>query len=163
MTVKVLRVFSALFFVLALASCNGASGDNDIDDGADPVVASLSVEVFDANCDAVAGNAFTLGESICVRATLSGNGAPIAGEIISFEAGIGELSAATKLSDSNGVAQITLSSTNANIGAASLNATFGEVSALVNYEFLSATSVIPELSTIAPVSENAWFAISPLE
>lgn len=148
MTVKVLKVFSALFFVLALASCNGASGDNEIVDGTDPVVASLSVDVFDANCDAVAGNAFTLGESICVRATLSGNGAPIAGEIISFEAGIGELSAATKLSDSNGVAQITLSSTSANIGAASLNATFGEVSALVNYEFLSATSVIPELSSI---------------
>lgn len=148
MTVKVLKIFSVLFFALSLAACNGASGDNEIVDETDLVIASLSVDVLDANCDAVAGNAFTLSETVCVRATLSRNGAPLAGEIISFEAGIGELSAATKLSDSSGVAQITLSSTNANIGAASLNANFGEVNALVNYEFLSATLVIPELSSI---------------
>ncbi len=148
MNVKVLKIFSMLFFALSLAACNGASGDNEIIDETDPVIATLSVDVLDANCTAVAGNAFTLGESVCVRATLTNNEVPIEGEIISFEAGIGELSAATKLSDSNGVAEITLSSANANIGAASINALFGEVSALVNYEFLSATSVDPELSSI---------------
>jgi len=148
MTAKVLKVFAVLFFTLSLAACNGASGDNEIVGEVDSVIPSLSVEILGSNCDARTGNAFILGEAACVRATLSANGAPIAGEIISFEAGIGELSATTKLTDSTGVAQITLTSTNANIGAASLNASFGDVTALVNYEFLSAASVNPELSSI---------------
>ena len=148
MTVKVLKVFSVLFFALSLAACNGASGDNEIVGETDSGVTSLSVNVLDANCDAVAGNAFILGETVCVQATLAQNGTPLVGEIISFEAGIGELSAATKLTDSSGVAQITLTSANGNIGAASIDASFGELTAVANYEFLSTTSVSPELPSI---------------
>ena len=148
MTVKVLKVFSVLFFALSLAACNGASGDNEIVDETDSAVISLSVTVLDANCDAVAGNAFILGETVCVQATLAQNGAPLVGEIISFEAGIGELSAATKLTDSSGVAQITLTSANGNIGAASIDASFGELTAVANYEFLSSASVSTELPSI---------------
>jgi len=148
MTVKVLKVLSVLFFALSLAACNGASGDNEIVGETDSGVTSLSVNVLDANCDAVAGNAFILGETICVQATLAQNGTPLVGEIISFEAGIGELSAATKLTDSSGVAQITLTSANGNIGAASIDASFGELTAVANYEFLSSASVSPELPSI---------------
>ena len=148
MTVKILKVLSVLFFALSLAACNGASGDNEIVGETDSGVTSLSVNVLDANCDAVAGNAFILGETICVQATLAQNGTPLVGEIISFEAGIGELSAATKLTDSSGVAQITLTSANGNIGAASIDASFGELTAVANYEFLSSASVSPELPSI---------------
>ncbi|AEP31295.1 Ig-like domain-containing protein [Brumicola nitratireducens] len=148
MTVKVLKVFSVLFFALSLAACNGASGDNEIVGETDSAVTSLSVSVLNANCDAVAGNAFILGETVCVQATLAQNGAPLVGEIISFEAGIGELSAATKLTDSSGVAQITLTSANGNVGAASIDASFGELTAVANYEFLSAATVSPKLPSI---------------
>lgn len=148
MTVKVLKIFSVLFFALSLTACNGASGENEIVGETDSAIISLSVNVLDANCEAVTGNAFILGETVCVQATLTQNGAPLVGKIISFEAGIGELSAATKLTDSSGVAQITLTSANGNIGAASIDASFGELTAVVNYEFLSAASVSPELPSI---------------
>lgn len=150
MTERLLKVFGVLFFALIIAACNGASGDNENvgEDGDPPVVRVLTVEIFDANCDAVASNGFILGESICVRATLTQNGAAVASDIVTFDAGVGELSSTTKLTNSNGIAEVSIDSSSANIGAATLTATNGSSSATINYEFLAAPVVEPLLSSI---------------
>ncbi|WP_412971318.1 Ig-like domain-containing protein [Glaciecola sp. MF2-115] len=157
MTERLLKVFGVLFFALILAACNGASGDNEeVDEGKpDQVITAITVDVLDANCAAVSGNAFTLGDTVCVRATLTQDGAPLNGEIITFNAGIGTLSVATKLTDSNGVAQVSMESSNANVGAAVLTATYGETVGSANYEFLSANATSPELSSITVNILNA--------
>ena len=151
MTQRLLKVFGVLLFTLTLAACNGSSGENEsTEDGEQlPVITAISVSILDANCDAVTSNAFVLGESVCVRATLTQDGAPVNGEIITFNADIGELSVATKLSDGNGVAQVSLSSETANIGAATITASYEQTSASANYEFLSAAEIAPTLSSIS--------------
>ncbi|MFT5542150.1 MAG: hypothetical protein ACI97K_000256 [Glaciecola sp.] len=90
-----------------------------------------------------------LGQSICVQATLVQNGRNISGEIINFTADIGALSAATKLTYTNGVAQITLDSINANIGAGALTASVGQYSGSANYEFLADPTEASVDSTIS--------------
>jgi hypothetical protein len=150
MTKRLSKLFGIAFIASTLAACNGASGDNEETDPLEDLapVTSIIVNVLDGNCEAVDGNAFVVGDTVCVQATLTQDNAPTGGEIISFSADIGELSAATKLTDANGLAQVTLDSSNANVGAGTLSATFEGAIGSVNYEFLSAQESDATLSSI---------------
>jgi hypothetical protein len=135
------QLIVSVLLLIGLGGCGGVSGEN----GSDPFGSGVTTETFtitlailDQQCGAVSEPSFTAGDTLCIQATLSNNGENVSGQIIIFEAALGALSAASKLTNSIGVAEVTLSSDASNIGASSLNATFDGVSIGVNYELLAA-------------------------
>ena len=126
---------------------SGANGDDPFGSGGGTSNYSLTLQLLDASCQAIADSSFTAGDSVCVRAKLSKNGSVVAGEVINFNAELGSLSATSKLTDANGIAQISISSNADNVAAAKLVAQYGEVTASANYEFLS-----PSVETITQAS-----------
>ncbi len=155
---RLLVLFLAVFSSSTLVSCgggsSGANGDNPFDDGGNttPVVA-LSLEILNAQCQSVTTNSFVANESICVRASLTRDSAAANNEVVSFtsSAQLGELSSSTALTNSNGVAEITVTNPNQNIGAANLSATFDNLNESLGYEYLAVPAeveVVPQLSLI---------------
>ncbi|MDP7591695.1 MAG: Ig-like domain-containing protein [Litorilituus sp.] len=95
----------------------------------------------------IAVNQFKAGQEVQITSTLTdNNGQGIAGKIIAFTADIGTLSPVTVLTNSEGVAHVTLSSDN-DIGAGVLTASYAvseeaNISGTFNYQVLSADAVI---------------------
>jgi hypothetical protein len=151
--------FRPLFIVSALlllgaSGCGGASGENGNDPfgtGATTETFTITLAILDQQCGAVSEPSFTAGDTLCIQATLSNNGENVSGQIVSFETGLGALSAANKLTNSSGVAEVSLSSDVSNVGASSLIARFDSVNTGANYEFLAAytpTVIPPSISVI---------------
>lgn len=91
-------------------------------------------------------NNFKSNESVQVVSTLvDGQGQPISNEIITYSADIGSLNTTTALTNSQGVASVTLAGNDA-LGAGIITATYGEESALatdrVNYQVIASDEVI---------------------
>ena len=132
-----------LFALMGLSGCGGGvSGENGSDpfgNGGTPteVVYSIGLEILNSQCEAVSSQSFTSGDTLCLQATLSQNGVAVSGEIISFSTGLGNLSVDTKLSNGEGIAEVTLSSDSATVGASTISVTFETVSADANFEFLA--------------------------
>lgn len=136
---------AVLFLSILLTACNGSSGENGDDpfspDPAPPASPqfTLTLTVLSQDCSNASGNSFTIGEQICLQAKLLQDDISVAGEVITFSSQIGTLSSETKLTDANGVAQISISSEDANIGAGSVSAEYAdEVSTSTNIEFIAA-------------------------
>lgn len=140
-------MFAVCFIFIAMAGLNscggGVSGENGSDpfgSGAGPdtsTTSTLVVQVLDQQCNKTSEQSFNAGATLCVQATLSKNGTPVTGEIVTFASSLGNLSTVTKLTDSQGIAQVELTSDNGTIGAATLSASVGETNASANYEFLT--------------------------
>lgn len=151
-------VWLALF---ALTSCGGGvSGENGDDpfgsggdSGSDTANYTLALSTFDDQCSTPT-QSFTSGQVACIEATLLQDGNPVQGEIVTFSGSLGTLSSTTKLTDSQGVAQITISSENTEIGAAELSATYDDASATQNYEYLSATTTANETAVVSMAMLN---------
>jgi hypothetical protein len=96
----------------------------------------------------VSVNQFKTDQEVRITSTLTnGNGQGIAHEIITFTADIGTLSQTTALTDSQGIANVTLTGTDDTIGAGVLTSTYtlsNEVSlnGTFNYQILSADAVL---------------------
>jgi hypothetical protein len=142
---KFVHLLLLAFALLFLNSCkkgiSGANGDDPFGGGSTTNSYSLTLQLLDVNCQSVADYSFTAGDSLCVRAKLTNNGSVVVGQVISFSTELGSLTAASKLTDSTGIAQITLTSNPNDAAAAALSAQYGESIASVNYEFLSAGTV----------------------
>ncbi|MFT4807188.1 MAG: hypothetical protein ACI9LX_000505 [Paraglaciecola sp.] len=141
MCFRPLFIVSVLLFLGSSGCGGGASGENGSDpfgSGATTETFTITLAILDQQCGAVSEPSFTAGDTLCIQATLSNNGENVTGQIVIFETGLGALSAASKLTNSNGVAEVTLSSDASNVGASSLNATFDDVNTGANYEFLAA-------------------------
>lgn len=91
-------------------SCGGGvSGENGIDPfGTGPTSESLSISlaILGQQCEIASQPSFTAGETLCVQATVSQNDNPITGEIVTSSTDLASLSVDSKITDSNGVAQI---------------------------------------------------------
>ncbi|MBC3764849.1 Ig-like domain-containing protein [Neptunicella marina] len=131
---------------LSLSACNGVSGAN----GDDPFgnggtggtdTAKLQISLLDSSCKTHSGPSFNTGSQICIQARLSKNGNPASGEIITFSTQLGNLSVESKLTSTDGVAEVILSSTAGDVGASTLTASYGDISQPVNYEFLAGDGV----------------------
>ena len=136
---------AVLFLSVLLTACNGSSGengDNPFDPDTTPPVSpqyALTLTVLAQDCTTSSGNSFQLGEQICVQAQLLQDGLGVNNQVISFSTQVGSLSSETKLTDANGVAQISISSVDGNIGAGSLTADFtDQATATTNIEFTAA-------------------------
>ncbi|AGH47429.1 Ig-like domain-containing protein [Paraglaciecola psychrophila] len=141
MCFRPLLIVSVLLFLGSSGCGGGASGENGSDpfgSGATTEAFTITLAILDQQCGAVSEPSFTAGDTLCIQATLSNNGENVSGQIVIFETGLGALSATSKLTNSNGVAEVTLSSDASNVGASSLNASFDSVNTGANYEFLAA-------------------------
>ena len=136
---------AVLFLSVLLSACNGSSGENgDNPFAPDPTPPAspqytLTITVLTQDCATSSGNSFQLGEQICVQAQLLQDGVGANNQVISFNTQVGSLSSETKLTDANGVAQISINSIDGNIGAGSLTADFtDQATATTNIEFTAA-------------------------
>ena len=126
--------------LFALTSCGGGvsgkNGDDPFGSGSDSdnetLSYALTLSIFEEQC-ATSTQSFTSGEVACVQATLTQDGNPVQGEIVTFSGSLGSLSTSTKLTNNQGIAQVTIDSENTDLGAATLSATFSDASALKNY------------------------------
>lgn len=143
-------MLAVCWMVLTVSSCGGGvSGEN----GSDPfgssttdtsATYSIGLQVLDEQC-ATEQQSFAAGATLCIRAALSENGSPVTGEIVTFSGVLGSLSASTKLTDSQGIAQIELTSDSSIVGASTLSASVDDASVSSNYEFLaSGTNLTPQ-------------------
>ncbi|MCY7297337.1 Ig-like domain-containing protein [Alteromonas sp. a30] len=146
---KQLVMCFALLGSMTLMSCgggsSGANGEDPFNESETPVEA-LTLDVLNAQCNAVASNSFTTDDTICVRARLTRDGVAANNEVVSFttNAQLGELSSATALTNTSGIAEISITNPETNIGAASLTATFNDLTESQGYEYLaSPIDVVP--------------------
>jgi hypothetical protein len=140
------------FMVFLLSSCGGGvSGENGSDpfgSNSTPETFTITLAILEQQCGVTSEPSFTAGDTLCVQATLKQGDSFVSGEIISFSAGLGRLSVETKLTDNNGVAQISINSDVGDVGAATLAVSFGELTSQNNYEFLAANIAVLPVFTI---------------
>ena len=98
----------------------------------DPVIA---LAILDSDCETPQPSQ-SAGSPLCLRATLSQDGDGLAGEVVSFSAGIGTLRQETALTNNLGIAEVLLDSTSTIVGAATATVSFGAISDSANYEFV---------------------------
>jgi hypothetical protein len=135
-----------LFTLSGLYGCGGVSGENGSDpfgSGDTATSYSIKVDILNQQCESTGAQSFITGETLCIQATLFLNGESVSGEIISFTTGLGTLTAETKLTDSEGVAQIALSSDSGIVGASTVSASFAETLGELNFEFVTGEVGIP--------------------
>ncbi|WP_394147693.1 Ig-like domain-containing protein [Shewanella atlantica] len=139
--------FALPLSLLALASlggCNGASDDSGGENTGEYALSLSYKTVVDGKCaEATNDLSFASNASICAVAKLTQGGSNSNGGLISFSATLGELTPATKLTDSQGVAEVILSNAQASPGAGTLTAQFDTKAAennilavSRNYEFI---------------------------
>lgn len=153
-----LPVYIVWLVLFTLTSCGGGvsgeNGDDPFDSGSDSDTETLSyaltLSIFDEQC-ATSTQSFTSGEVVCVQATLTQDGNPVQSEIVTFSGSLGSLSASTKLTNSQGIAQITITNEETDLGAAVLSASFSDASVEQNYEYLSGDAVTEQATSISVV------------
>lgn len=152
------NVIWAFFTMLLLSGCGGVSGENGSDpfgSGLTPEAYTMNLAILDQQCGATPEPSFIAGETLCIQATLMQGEKLVTDEIVSFTTGLGQLSVASKLTNSSGVAQIAIASSSGDVGASTLEASFGDVIVQKNYEFIAAElPVVPILSLDLKMKKN---------
>ena len=156
----ILRLLSITFFASMLVACNGSSGDNGDDpfgggDAPDPTpIIALQLAILNSDCEAISSNSFDTNQTVCIQATLTEDDNPLSNQTVTFSSGIGELNVGSKLTNTQGVAQVTLSSDGAVLGAATVSANFDNLQATASIEFVAADGVAVDLPTLSIQMRN---------
>ena len=101
--------------------------------------ANLNLTVLNETCSAEQ-NSIVAGESLCFQASLFSNNQAVANAIVAFEAPLGSLRQLTALTNSAGVAQAIIDSTDTTIGAAIATVSYDGVTNTANYQFSESPS-----------------------
>ncbi|PKG55741.1 Ig-like domain-containing protein [Shewanella sp. GutDb-MelDb] len=146
LTKKLAAIPFTLLCLSLLSGCNGASGDNEDTDNGGSYSLALSFKTFENGVCTAATDAqsFDASESFCAVAHLKQDGSNRNGKLIAFTASFGELSATSKLTDTNGLAEVIISNAAGTENAGTLTASFTEgettVNSSRNYQFTPSTS-----------------------
>ena len=143
----------SLLLLSSLGGCNGSSDDSGGENTGEYALSLSYKTVVDGKCaEATNDLSFANNASICAVAKLTQGGSNSNGGLISFSASLGELTPATKLTNSSGIAEVILGNAQASLGAGTLTAQFDTKSAennilavTRNYEFID--SGIPDEDT----------------
>jgi len=114
-------------------------------------------------------NQFKANQEVQISSTLiDGNGQAIANEIITFSADIGILSTITVLTNSQGIANVTLSGNDSTIGAGVLTSSYAldetvKINSTFNYQILLADAVIDSDIRLGYFDENNDFIEGEIE
>lgn len=113
-------------------------------------------------------NQFKTNQEVQITSTLTdGNGEGIANKIITFTADVGTFSTTTALTNSQGIANVTLSSSDNTIGAGVLTSSYSfndtTINSTFNYQILSADAVIDSDIRLGYFDENSNFIEGTVE
>jgi len=114
-------------------------------------------------------NQFKANQEVQITSTLTdGNGQAIANEIIAFSADIGTLSTTTVLTNSQGIANVTLSSNDNVIGAGVLISSYAiddntTINSSFNYQILSADAIVDRNIRLGYFDQNNAFVEGVIE
>ena len=97
---------------------------------------TLVVTVKDNQCQSIETPTAFAGETFCVESAVSRDGIPVEQQTVTFSTTLGELSPATALSNSDGIATIQLLSSVSEIGAGDITASANAQSGSASFEFL---------------------------
>jgi len=132
-----------------LTGCNGSSGDNEttITD-AEIVISSLTLASL--NSEDEPQQSFDTSEQITLQArVLDQNNNPINGRRVNFTTDLGELSVASKLTNADGIAEVIVSNSVADLSAGTASASISELTENVDYEYISSSTTVDTNPTIA--------------
>lgn len=162
---KTWTAFLSAILLSTLAACSGGhdESDTEVDSGVVGDNAQLSVVLTDSNGNT--SNSITSGDGLTVTATLvDTGGAAIADQRVEFAASSGSLNSNSRLTDSNGQAQVSFDSSAITSGVVTITttATVNEESLTFSSEFEVLESAIveeeePTLSLLLKQNgENIW-------
>ncbi|GAA0810762.1 Ig-like domain-containing protein [Colwellia asteriadis] len=144
-----MRKLGFIFISLYLSLLIGCNGHTDNGDSQTPqTVATISLSITDSE-----GNtkvSFDKNETVTLIATvLDDKQQSIANKAVAFSSSLGTLTVDSKLTNSEGIALVTLTNDELTLGAGSATATIGEISSdSFDFEFIDNSSPV-ELPTIA--------------
>lgn len=153
---KFFSTFSLLFLIL-ISGCNGSSGENPTTAEETSIATSISVELL--NDSGIVQQSFDTNESITVQVTVKDQfNALMTGTRVNFSADLGDLSLESKLTDSTGIASITIANNDQMLSAGTLTVSMPgadeSLSATVDYEYITTTSIAPTLNAAINMQFN---------
>ena len=135
-------------FVFSLTGCNG---HNESDSDKTPQVVTY-IELILLDSEGIAKQSFDKNEVITLQAKVTDNNNNIiANKAVSFSVSIGSLSVSSKLTNSEGVAVVSLVNGSLELGAGTVSASAGKISSeSIDYEFLNsdASALSLDLATV---------------
>lgn len=141
---KIQNTIWAFIIVSLLAGCNGHSGSSggsgsagfDQDTDLTDKTLEITLSIKDENCEQAIDVTLENNEIACIEASFTADSTGVSGQLISFSSDIGTLSAETKLTDNNGIAQIFIRNPDLASGASALTATYSaDVIDTLNYQY----------------------------
>ncbi|WP_076420209.1 Ig-like domain-containing protein [Colwellia sp. UCD-KL20] len=139
---KTLFTSLLLLSLFILTGCNGSSGKNEeVVTGADIVVSNLTLTIL--NQELESQQSFESNAPITLQAkVLDQNGDAVSGKRVNFTIDLGSLSVPSKLTDSSGIAEVSISNNLASLSAGTASATIDDLSASIDYEYISSSSEV---------------------
>lgn len=112
----------------------------------------ISIAVLEQDCETEA-QSFGTNEEICIRASLTRGEEGVSNEIVSFSlsSDLGTLDRSTALTDAQGNAEVSITNSNATIGAAAVTASYESLSSSLNYEYVAVDTTVTASPTVSVV------------
>lgn len=160
---KLFQWILSWMLVMSLAACGGgggSSGDSIFDGGGDGTTSTVKISL------ALSSTTVSSASPVTVTAKVTKGSSAVSGAVVKFsvEGGLGELSASTARTDSNGEASVTLSPADSTVGGADIvtaSVTVSETTATASQSFqLTATEVA--LVSVSPTASNGTSAAKPV-
>ena len=148
------KLFSALIILSMsfLMACNGSSGKNDAEPGP-PVVTTLTLSTLDSQGNSQQSFEADKVITVLIKVTDDSNAA-MANKRVDVTTDIGQLSSPSKLTNEQGIAELTINNDEFTLGAGTLVAEVDTVSSSIDYEFIQNDTDIGTPSLALSMSVN---------
>ncbi|QDF65938.1 hypothetical protein FJQ87_03950 [Shewanella sp. SNU WT4] len=147
--------------IILLSGCNGPSDESGSGSGSGEDNLSISFHTVEQGICGGATNSvsFATGSSICVSAKLNVKDGSNVGQMLNFSSSFAAVTPATKLTNSDGIAQVIITNDDKAQGAGSVTASFTTIaatnlSASANYEFVAAVEDKSRYQLISSINLN---------
>lgn len=144
---KKLCFILVLTCIALITGCNGSSGENTSIGGEQAVATSLQLSTI--NAQGQAQQSFDKQSTITLQAkVLDSTNLPISNRRVNFNTDLGSLSTTSSLTNSEGIAEITISNPELILSAGTASATIDTLNEIIDYEYIDNDSVnyLPTLS-----------------
>ncbi len=134
---------------IVLTGCNGSSGKNDTIVTETSEIEITSVVLTALNAEGESQQSFDKNTSITLQAIVRDqNNNPVSGNRVDFSADLGALSVTSKLTNNDGIAEISISNDSGTLSAGTASATINSITSSIDYEFTNENPTVTTLPTI---------------